>query len=174
LLHQVGTPRHFHIQRKVNINKEKRLSFTRIFVFYFPTFPESQTKQELVHFKKLSVSQTMQDVILISDSVRRDVPLSAPHTTSKYLKLRSCQQLGPCGFKQMVSGELETKRNEAVVFHSMYCSGICLKTLRRTTTSPWQLAFQQRFEQCTFPIRFWIMPQHQINGSDMRRDKIKQ
>jgi hypothetical protein len=30
----------------------------------------------------------------------------------------------------MVSGEVETKRNEAVV---LYCLGICLKILRRTT-----------------------------------------
>jgi hypothetical protein len=112
-------------------------------VSYFPTLPGSQTKkqlvhftavlvswtkQELVHFKKLAASQTMQDFISISDHVRSDL-LSTPHTTSTYLKLRRCQQLGPCGAKQLVSGEVETKHNEAVVFRSMHCLAICLKTL---------------------------------------------
>ena len=71
----------------------------------------------------------MHAFIIISYQVGSGI-LSAPHTTSKYLKLRSCQQLGPCGVKELVSAELKTKRNEAVVFHSMHCPGIRLKTLR--------------------------------------------
>jgi hypothetical protein len=154
---------HKNVQRKENFNNEVRLCLHRFcWVLFYDVFKISD------HVK----SGSFYEFFSISDHVGSDF-LSAPHTPTKYLKLRSCQQLGPCGVKQLVSGELEIKTMKQPC--SIPCTALEFvgRHLEEPRTSPRQLAFQQRFEQCRFRIRFCIMPLQQIKGNNMRRDKIK-
>jgi hypothetical protein len=90
---------HKNVQRKANFNNEARLCLHR---FCWVLFYDISKILDRVR------SGSFYEFFSISDHVGSDF-LSAPNTPTKYLKLRSCQQLGPCGVKQMVSGEVEIK-----------------------------------------------------------------